>query len=360
MRTSVNESVNKWVKRLDTSVNDPLKAWLRQRGNRRRLAVTMAAIAIPALLLFFFLKTQDFDARREADVLTQLLAAKAIDVRWDMAIADARADGRTRALTQPDDVERMHAALDAAALEIPTRVMQETAAELKKIYAQKGDLVARFIQASSDARVALTAAMRADAAIGNQVRAVWRDFPQRDRLVAAENLVARTLAEAQAYHRAPSAERRAALQAFATDLARAHALPAPVEGTLKRLETDIDQLLLLKPLEEATDARLGAITTAGYLDEIIALVQRRQADGVASRARYRGYLVMFLSLLVVAGAFFAFRAADRYRTLRARLARAESALAALQDPDEAVNYVSETPAATAEVIDIAAKPHRAG
>jgi hypothetical protein len=329
-------------------------------SKRLPLAAAGAAVVVLGLLLFLFTQTQDYGSRRQAELLAKLVDAKAIDTRWDMAVAEARGDARPRPAAQAGDVENIHAALDGTAKEIPSRVMKATVAELKGAFAEKNDLVGRFLQANGDARQALAAAMRADAAIGTQVRASWREFPQRDRLVGAENLVARTLAHAQAYSRAASAENRASLQSYAADLGRVHELPRPIQATLSRLETDIHQLLLLKPLEQTIDERLAALGTGGYLDELTALVQRKQLDEATQRSRYRAYLLLYLVVLMVAAAYGAVRAIDHYRLMDGRQIHTDIALAEARRQLAEAETPEAPPAQSdlAEVVDIVVKPYR--
>src|SRR4051812_24936809 len=96
-----------------------------------------ASLAATLLLVFLFVKTQDYGGRREAAVLGGLVSAKAIDTGWDMAVADARADAPPRATVQSSDVATIHAALDATVREIPTRVMRITVGDLKAAYTEK-------------------------------------------------------------------------------------------------------------------------------------------------------------------------------------------------------------------------------
>jgi hypothetical protein len=327
----------------------------------KRLALRAAAGLLALGVLFFlYAKTQDYDARRESEVLGQLLNAKAIDIRWDIAVAEARADMAPRATAvQPDDLEKIDLALDAAARDIPTRVMQVTVADLKRAYAVKAELVRQYVPAAEDARQALAAAMRADALTGTQVRAAWREFPQRERLVAAENLVARALAEAQAYNRTPTTEHRAALQTYAADLARLHDLPRPIEATLSRLEADIHRLLLLKPLVQTMDGRFATLATGGYMEELTALVQRKQLDGVTSRAKYRGYLAAYLFLVCIAGMYAGVRLLRRDRALKERCASAEAALAHAPTAHvDAESHARRAVRPPAEVVDIVVRPYR--
>jgi hypothetical protein len=287
-------------------------------GVTLRGAVVIAGVLV-ALLVLLHARADDDDTQRYTGVLAQLAAVKLVDARWDVAVLRSRSDpdASTERVVQPRDVTRIQRALDLAYANARSNAMRVSIEALKKSYLEKSDLVTRFQQASADARQALDAAMRADAAVSTLVRTAWREFPDRERLVAAENLVARVLAEAQQYHRAPTSASRAALESAAVDLPRAHSLPRPVQAALARLESDVDQVLLLKPLEQMLGERLTVLNTGARADELAETYQRHLADALDERSHYRIALLAYSVLLLIAAGFAARRAWLRYRALEA-------------------------------------------
>lgn len=299
---------------------------LRRAAGRLRLARkrlppsrTRALIAAVLLALFVFLhlRADDADAQRYTAVLAQLASVKLVDARWDIAVLRSRSIASTERVVQPRDVAAIQHALEAAYSGARSNALRSSIEELRRAYEEKADLVTRYQQASADSSSALAAAMRADAAVGTLIRNAWRDFPQRERLVAAENLVARVLAEAQQYQHSPSAASRAALEAAAVDLPRAHSLPRPVESALARLESDVHQLLLLKPLEQMLGDRLTVLSTATRIDELAETYQRQLTDALRTRGRYRTALLVYTVLLLALSAAVARRMYRRYALLKA-------------------------------------------
>ena len=286
----------------------------------------IALIAAAALALFVFLHVQadDSDAQRYTEVLAELATVKLIDARWDVAVLRSRNIAAADRGVQARDVARIQRALEAAHANAKSNALRTSIEELRRAYEEKADLVTRYQQASADASSALAAAMRADAAVNNLVRSAWRDFPQRERLVAAENLVARVLAEAQQYHHSPNAASRAALEAAAVDLPRAHSLPRPVETALARLESDVHQVLLLKPLEQMLGERLDVLNTAMRIDELAETYRRQLADALVTRGRYRTALIAYSVLLLALGAIAGRRIYRRYTVLKALAARSSA------------------------------------
>jgi hypothetical protein len=318
-------------------------------GITLRAAAVMAAVLV-ALLVFLHARADDDDTQRYTGVLAELAAVKLVDARWDVAVLRSRSDpsASTERVVQPRDVTRIQRALDLAYANARSNAMRVSIEALKKSYLEKADLVTRFQQASADSRQALDAAMRADVAVSTLVRTAWREFPDRERLVAAENLVARVLAEAQQYQHAPTSASRAALESVAVDLPRAHSLPRPVQAALARLESDIDQVLLLKPLEQMLGERLTVLNTGARADDLAETYQRHLADALDERRGYRIALLVYSVLLLVAGGFAARRAYLRFRALEASHAAQVHELAEVREQLR----VSE-PASVVDLDDIA-------
>jgi hypothetical protein len=297
---------------------------MRRQGLDVRASAFIAGILVAGLVFLHFL-ADDSDSQRNAEVLAQLASVKLTDARWDVAVLRAKTTGVAERVVQARDVARIQRTLEAAYAYAHSNALRASIEELKKAYEEKADLVTRYQQASVDAKQALDAAMRADAAMGTLVRNAWRDFPERDRLVAAENLVARVLAEAQQYHHSPNSASRTALEGAAVDLPRAHSLPRPIETALARLESDVHQVLLLKPLEQMLGDRLTILNTAARIDELAETYQRQLDDALLARGRYRAALLAYSMVLLVIAAIVARRIYRRYTVLKALAARAAPA-----------------------------------
>jgi hypothetical protein len=355
----------RWYRRVAGAARKVLPGLgLTDRGGRATArTLWLGAAALVAALAVLHVGAQDAGVRRYTDVLAQLAAVKLIDARWDVAVLRSRsgtgggtgggAGDAAGTSVQSRDATRIQRALDAALGEAKSNALRSGIAELKDAYAEKADLVTRFQQASADSRNALQAAMRADGAMGNLVRSAWRDFPQRDRLVAAENLVARVLAEAQQYHHAPNAAHRGALESAAADLPRAHSLPGSVEAALSRLDSDVNQLLLLKPLEQMLGERLVVLDTAARADALAETFQRDLGDALTLRNRYQAALLVYVAALLIAAAIYGSRALTRHRELRLRYERQRIELAAaLERLHESEPKRSRTLDADSDVVDV--------
>lgn len=304
-----------------------LALWLRrafQRVRRRGLDARASAFiagVLLAVLVGLHVLADDGASQRNTEVLAQLAGVKLTDARWDVAVLRARTAGVAERVVQSRDVARIQRTMDLAYANAHSNALRASIEELRRAYEEKADLVTRYQQASVDSRQALDAAMLADGTVANLSRSAWRDFPDRDRLIAAENLVARVLAEAQQYQHSPSTASRAALESAAVDLPRAHSLPRGIETALARLESDIHQVLLLKPLEQMLGNRLTVLNTAARIDELAETYQRQLDSALAARERWRTALFVYTVLLLVIGAVAARRIYRRYRLFQALAGR---------------------------------------
>ena len=312
----------------------------------KRRGALLAGLAV-VLFVLLHARADDGDTQRYTEVLAELATVKLIDARWDVAVLRSRSDPTLSGekVVQSKDVSRIQRALDSAYAVARSNALRVSIDELRKAYAEKADLVTRFQQASADSRHALDAAMRADAAVTGLVRNAWRDFPQRERLVAAENLVARVLTETQQYHHAPNAASRSALQSAAVDLPLAHSLPRAVESALARLESDVHQVLLLKPLEQMLGDRLTILNTGERADQLAETYQRHLADARQARSRYRAALIVYVAWLLIAAGLAGRAIYRRYRALEAAEEAREAQVAELS---------AASPIDDAEAVDIPA------
>ena len=291
-------------------------AAVRRHAFTRRGIAAWACLLLVGLVLLHW-KAADPTVKHHSELVAQLAAVKLIDARWDAAAMRARSGAELpgRITVQDGDTAQVQRTLDAVAAEAKTTALRSEIAELRQAYVEKADVVARFERSAADSAAALAAALRADAANTRLVREAWRDFPQRERLVAAENLVLRVMADAHQYHHAPSAAHRTSLESSAGELARPQTLPKPLQPAIARLESDIHQLLLLKPLEQMLGERLVTLDTGRRVDALADLHQRELADALARRDRWRIALIVYTALLVILAIYLSIRAITRYRDL---------------------------------------------
>ena len=318
MRISVTEwSALKIALRLPRALLNPelLAQTLRAHAGTRR-GVAVIGIALLMILVVLHVKTAAPAVTRLSDLVAQLAGAKLIDARWDAGALQARTAQPGRApVIREGDPAYVQRALDAATAEARTTVVRTSLGELRKDYVEKADVLRRYERASADSRQALEAAMRADTTIVTHIKTAWKEFAERERLIAAENLAVRVIAEAQRYHYSPTAAHRASLESYVVDLPRVKSVPKPIQTALERLEADVHQILLLKPLEHVLAERLASLRTGERLEEVSTLFQSELHDAIQAREVYRIALVVYTLAVALLAAYLVVRAIGRYRDL---------------------------------------------
>ena len=276
-----------------------------------------AAVALFALLLALYARTQGADAARENEVFAWLRELKEIDARWDVEMLRARNEfAPFEAVDYGPQVNRLRKALTAAANETGSAVLARSQNDLAAAFLQKADLVGKFRKANSETKQALTRVLAAEVEIAGLVRGSWRDFRDRERLVAAESAVTQLLAEAQRYYYAPGEAQRGSVESLAADLREgAEQLPAAVRDGLARLDANVQQLLGARPVEEALSGKLTAINAGARADSVARAYAQERDSVLVARERYRVYLVYFSGAALVLAGYLAARLIASYRRL---------------------------------------------
>ncbi len=158
--------------------------------------------------------------------------------------------------------------------------------------------------------------MASDIEIAGLVRGVWSNYPQRERLVAAENVVTQLLANAQKYYFAPDDTRRKNLEATAVDLRESAApFPRALRDGITRLDGHIKELLDAKPVEQQLYQRLSFLTAGPRVDSLTSTFSRELEELLVEGERYRVYLIVFSASLLILIGYLAIRLFASYRLL---------------------------------------------
>jgi len=291
--------------------------------------VAVTAVILVATLGFLYYKTQATGLKRHHDVLTLLRELKRIDARWDIEVFRARGELRPTTVPSADYrsiVARLQQELAAAASEIESPALRGGLPNLRTTLVQKADLVEKFKKADAATKQALTEVLRAETEFPGLVRGAWQDFPDRERLVAAESAVVQVLAQAQRYYLSPTDSQRKNLDYMVADLqASASRLPPALAESLARLEGHVQQLLGAMPIERQLFARLAFLTAGPRIDSLTVAFSDELASQLESREIYGVYLAAFAGALLILVAYLIARLAVSYRLLNAANASLQAA-----------------------------------
>lgn len=283
--------------------------------------VAAIAVVLAATLGFLYYKTQETGLTRHNEVLGLLRELKEIDARWDVEMFRARSELKAATVPSADyraGVARIQQDLVMAEREIVSPALRAGLPQLGGALIQKADLMEKFKKANAATKQALARVLRAESEFPGLVRGAWQDFPERERLVAAESAVVQVLAEAQRYYLSPGLERRENLEALIADLRTSGSrLPPALREALVRLEGHVQQLLGAKPVEQEVFAKVSFLPAGPRIDSLSGAFSREVTARLETREIYRVYLVAFAGALLILIAYLAARLAASYRLVNA-------------------------------------------
>jgi hypothetical protein len=294
-------------------------AWPRAHDRRRTALVAagtvgvVLAFALVALPPVWYIGSFDVDRGKRGAAEHELLELAALDARWEREALQALAELEPAPpANHAAAVAGITKRLEAAAREAPSPVLQRGHPHVTRAYTEKAQLMGRLHSAHSASLSALRQALAMEAEIAGLLRDVWHDAPDRQRLVAADNVVTQLLADAQRYYFAPTGAHRKNLEASTADLRGAAAgLPDALKPAAARLASHIGDLLRSRPEQQLYLDRMR-FHIAGPLAATLARGLRHELAEISARQeRYRVYLAAYFLALLVVVAYVAARLIQR-------------------------------------------------
>jgi signal transduction histidine kinase len=285
----------------------------------RRLLLAAITVVLAAILGYLYLKTEGADFKRQNEVLAALRELKEFDSRWDVDILRIHTEVTPPQSLPPDQgaiLARIERELTAASEALGSPVLARSLPDLGAAISQKAAMLEKFRQANAAARQALAEVVASDAEIAALVRGSWRDFRERDRLVAAESAAINLIAESQRYYLTPGEERRAIIESILADLRKAGPrLPPALRAGLERLDQRVRRLMETKPGEQELFTRLNFMTAGPRIDSVTAAFSRELEAALLEQEFYRSYLVAYSGALLILIGYLATRLLASYRLL---------------------------------------------
>ena len=287
----------------------------------RRALLAAVTVALAAILGYLYLQTEGADFKHQNEVLAALRELKEIDSRWDVDILRAHTELAPPEAAPPDHgatVARILRDLTATGAALGSPVLARGLPELGAAFSQKAEMLDRFRKANAAARQALAQLVTSDTEIAGLVRGLWRDFRERERLVAAESATVQLIAESQRYYFNPAEERRKLIETILADLREAAPrLPPALRAGLARVDARARELLDAKPGEQELFTRLAFMTAGPRVDSLTAAFSRELEAMLLEQEFYRSYLVAYSGALLVLIGYLAARLIASYRLLNA-------------------------------------------
>jgi hypothetical protein len=264
---------------------------------------------------------------RHHEVMSGLLELAELDASWERAALQSTGElVPAYPAFRTGQLADIAMRLQAAAKETASPVLQRGLPDVVRAFRDKADVVARFHTAHGASRGALRDALAMEPEIAGLMRDAWRDAPDRQRLIAADNVVTQLMADAQRYYYAPADSTRKNLEASIADLrSAAAAVPDPLKPATARLERHAADLIKAKRPEQMHFERVRFHDGGPRVTTLARELHRELGQSAAMREGYRIYLAAYFCSLLVLIAYLAAHLIRRELSAQARRAEAVAA-----------------------------------
>jgi hypothetical protein len=279
------------------------------------IVLVLALAALPALC---YIVWADRSQKGAHEVIAGLVQLGELDATWERLVA--RSPNESAAVPATDYTAALAGIADsvqAAAQVWPSTALQTALPETLRAFENKAKLMTPLAKARAASRAALNDVLAMEPGIATVMREAWRDAPDRQRLVALDNVVTQGIAEAQRYYYAGDDAVRRNLEMTAADLrSAAQALPEGLSAVVLQLDRHIQALLHARPAEQAHSDRVRFHDAGPRVATLMREVRREAEEHAADRDRYRIYLATYAVALLVLFAYIAARLIRRQLALR--------------------------------------------
>jgi len=255
----------------------------------------LGALALVAVLVFLYDRTQTVDMRDQAQILDYLRQLKEIDARWDMDVLRMRLESRS----EPPGAARRETA--GRALQNLERALQKTASpsldaglpDLRKAVLEKAELVEKFRAANAGAKGALDELLRNSTEARSQAAG----------LKPAAGLDASLLRLGSAASQYLWFGQEAYSKAVEAAIAEVRAAPAKLPESLRLKVSQIgesgERLLKQRAAEQQIFDALPSLTPGARVDTLTSLFNREVEATLQDKERFRVYLIAYAGALLI-------------------------------------------------------------
>ncbi len=256
----------------------------------------IGALALVAVLVFLYDRTQAIDVRDQGEVLGHLRVLKEIDGRWDVDILRARVEAGSSGLPAINRLAAANKALQGLAAGLQnTRspALGSGLPELKQAILQKADLVEKFKLDNASAKLALDDVLRNAAELRTEAAGL------RARLPALENALARLVSSAPQYFWFAQDVLRKETESALTDLRSIAPLPEALRVKAEQTWASGDAMLKRRSAEQETFDQLAFLSSGPRLDNLTFSFSHELDATLQEKERFRVYLIAYTSALLI-------------------------------------------------------------
>ena len=297
---------NREIVRVASAVQEATRRWFAIAGGFRAVAAVAAALALAATIALLYAGSQRGDVRKQHEILGHLRELKEIDARWDTDVWRRRIEFPPPGarVDYAGEFTRHREALAKAAERVNSPVLAHGLPDLDKALKEKVDLFTRFGKAADATRQALRRVAGADAEMAGLVRGSWRDFPERERLVALENAVMQVLTDAHKYYLEPDDAQRANVDALVSDLRNAgERFPPALKAGIGQLDKNVQDLVRTRVEEKMLSDRLAFQSAGPRIDSLTRALNGEVEQVLMERQLYAIYLSALAAALLILVAY---------------------------------------------------------
>ena len=261
----------------------------------RNVLLGLGALALVAVLVFLYDKTQTVDMREQNQVLDALRLLKEIDGRWDIEVLRARVESGSEAPAGARrDAARTLESLAAALRKAPSPSLAAALPELRRAILEKEDLVRKFRAENAGVKTALAELSGSVSEARSQAAERKPPLPALD--AALSQLIA---AAYQDFGFARGAQPKGVEAALANLRTAQSALPEPLRSKVAQAGEVAEALLKRRAAEQQTFDTLSSLTSGPRIDTLTSLFNRELEAALTDNERFRVYLIAYAAALLI-------------------------------------------------------------
>ncbi len=256
----------------------------------------IGALALVAVLVFLYDRTQAVDLGDQGEVLGHLRVLKEIDGRWDVDVLRARIEAGAPGLPPINRLAAANKALQGLATGLQnTRspALGSALPELKQAILQKAELVEKFKLDNASLKLALDDLLRNAAELRTEAAGL------RARSPALENALARLVSSAPQYFWFAQDALRKETESALTDLHSTAPLPEALRVRTEQTTASGEAMLKRRSAEQETFDKLAFLSSGPRLDNLTSSFSHELEGTLQEKERFRVYLIAYTSALLI-------------------------------------------------------------
>ena len=283
---------------------------------RPRTAGALLLLALTIVFAFLFHRTQAGDIEARNRVMLDLREFEKLDAEWNVNVLRSHIGANRDYDPLSASLPRMRVLIERLGQALPASHAQPAQAAYANLAAalrEKEELVEQFKAYNAVLRNSL---IYLPAAVAELQTGLDGSGAPASAIATVDATLAAILIDTLRYNLAPEPALRVRVEAsVAALLALRPPFDARGGGELTTLATHAGAILRYRDLQNAVEARIASVGTAPASDRLAYLFDRAYDRGEIERQRFRNYLFVYSSVLLILVVYFARRLRRSYRII---------------------------------------------